>query len=135
MNQSHRKRILIADNDEELLIALERILETKGYHTALAISYQQLTERIAQETFDLMVLDDYLGDVECAQVLAECQRAGSRSPAIVTFHHEPSPALRHNAMALGAITFVSKQAHDEVAGWVDWSFARRPPDFRFESMT
>jgi DNA-binding NtrC family response regulator len=36
MFENGSRRILIADNDEDVLIALERTLETEGYDTFLA---------------------------------------------------------------------------------------------------
>jgi len=136
MLENRRNRILIADNDEEVLIALERTLETEGYETTVAFSHQQVSEMLCQHSFDLFVLDDYLAEVHCVQVLAECRRAGMVPWAIVTYHHDPSPAERKQAMALGAIAWVNKRAYEELTGIVAYVLeTRRCIDSRFESMT
>jgi len=56
------RRILLADNDEDVLLALERTLEDRGYATATALSHPEACKLLAQARFDLWVLDDYLSD-------------------------------------------------------------------------
>lgn len=46
-------KILIADNDEEVLVALERILEDEGYSTATAISHEDASIMLSRDSFDL----------------------------------------------------------------------------------
>ena len=39
MPETKLERILLADNDEDVLVALERTLEDRGYATATALSH------------------------------------------------------------------------------------------------
>jgi hypothetical protein len=45
------RKILITDSDEDVLVALERLLEDGGYATETAISYEEASRRLAQGTF------------------------------------------------------------------------------------
>jgi DNA-binding response OmpR family regulator len=111
-----RKKVLIADNDEEVLIALERAMETEGYDTAVALSHGEIFRMLTAGSFDLLVLDDYLSDRDCAEVLTECHQTRKMPLVIVTYQHFPSHADREKALSLGASAWVSKHAHSELTG-------------------
>jgi DNA-binding response OmpR family regulator len=59
-------RILIVDDDEDVLIALERLLEGEGYATATAWSGREALALSKASRFDLLLVDEHLGDVEAA---------------------------------------------------------------------
>ena len=59
-------RILIVDDDEDVLIALERLLEGEGYATATAWSGKEALALSQASKFDLLLVDEHLGDVEAA---------------------------------------------------------------------
>jgi DNA-binding NtrC family response regulator len=69
-------KVLIADNDEDVLVALEHALESGGYTTATALSQDQISKLLTQGEFDLCVLDDCLSDNDSIGVLAELQEPG-----------------------------------------------------------
>jgi DNA-binding NtrC family response regulator len=119
MPEKGLRRILLADNDEEVLLALEGTLEGSGYATATALSHEEALKHLSRDTFDLCVLDDYLGDKDSIQVLTEFQRAGMALLVIVTYHRPPSPHEEMQLRALGVSAFVSKRAHAELAQIVD----------------
>ena len=77
-------RILIVDDDEDVLIRLERLLEGEGYNTATAWSGKEALELSGKAKFDLLLVDEYLGDVETAKLLG-----GTAPPST------PSLPLRH----------------------------------------
>jgi DNA-binding response OmpR family regulator len=62
MGQDELGKILIADNDEDVLLALERALENEGYDTAVTVSGEVAFRILNTGAFDLLVLDDYLSD-------------------------------------------------------------------------
>jgi len=70
MPENHVGTILVVDNDEDVLIALERVLEEKGYATTLAVSGAEACKLLSEGSFDLLVLDDYLSDRDSVQTLA-----------------------------------------------------------------
>jgi CheY-like chemotaxis protein len=67
-------RILIVDDDEEVLIHLERLLEGEGYNTATAWSGKEALELSGKAKFDLLLVDEHLGEVETAKLWEELQR-------------------------------------------------------------
>ena len=67
-------RILIVDNDEHLLITLERLLEGEGYATATAWSGKEALEISRASKFDLLLVDEHLADVEAAALWEALQQ-------------------------------------------------------------
>lgn len=108
------RKILIADNDENVLIALEHVLENGGYATATALSHHEALKLLAEESFDLCVLDDYLSDNDSVGVLTEFREAGRRPIVVVTYHRFPQPYEETQLRALGVSAFINKRAHSEL---------------------
>ncbi len=57
-------KILIVDDDERVLIELERLLEGEGYSTATAWSGREALALSEKARFDLLLLDEHVGDVD-----------------------------------------------------------------------
>jgi len=51
------KKILVVDDDELVLIALETLLGPSGYEVTTASSGQDALEKLSQGSFDLLMLD------------------------------------------------------------------------------
>ena len=137
MPETKLRRILLADNDEDVLLALERTLEDRGYTTATALSHPEACKLLAQARFDLWVLDDYLSDKDSIQVLSEFRREGMTPLVIVTYHHYPSSHEEQQLLSLGVVALVNKRAHSELSRMVDSLFeprTTRHPD-AFDVMT
>lgn len=112
------RRILVADNDEDILVRLERVLEDSGYATTTAISYEEAARHLAQDSFHLCVLDDYLSDKDSIEVLTEMRQAGSTPLVIVTYHRFPSPREERQLRNLGVAALVNKRAYGQLAAIV-----------------
>ncbi len=83
IDESERKRILVVDDDERLLMALEALLENEGYDTATAWSGQEALRLLRSGTFDLILLDDYLPDVTSEEILRQLQGMLVRTPVLL----------------------------------------------------
>ena len=70
--------------------------------------------------FDLLVLDDYLSDQHCVQVLTHFRRAGIQPIVVVTYHRLPSYAEREQLRSLGVSTMVDKRAPIELVRTVHY---------------
>ena len=107
-------KILIADNDEDVLIAIEHALETSGYTTVTAFCHDEASKLFRDETFDLCVLDDYLSDRDSTDFLAELQTPGRGPLIVLTYHRFPSPQQEERFRCLGVSAFVNKRAHSQL---------------------
>lgn len=70
-----RARILIVDDDEQVLIALERILEGEGYCTTTAWSGQEALSLLGKSEFDLLLIDEHLPGLESGNLFRDLQQA------------------------------------------------------------
>ena len=57
-------KILIVDDDERVLIELERLLEGEGYSTATAWSGREALALSEKASFDLLLVDEHVADVD-----------------------------------------------------------------------
>ena len=120
MGQDELGKILIADNDEDVLMELERALEDEGYDTAVTVSREVAFQVLSTGAFDLLVLDDYLSDQHCVQVLTHFRGAGIQPLVVVTYHRLPSRAECEQLRSLGVSTLVNKRAPIELVRTVHY---------------
>jgi CheY-like chemotaxis protein len=114
MNHHEETRILVADNDEDVLIALEGALEEKGYTTTVALSSAEACALLDKGGFDLLILDDYLSDADSIQTLTTCRGAGIRTLVVVTYHRFPPVDEEARLRDLGVSALVNKRSHAEL---------------------
>jgi DNA-binding response OmpR family regulator len=130
------RKILITDNDDEVLIALERILENEGYATETAVSYEEASKMLSQSSFDLLVLDDFLSDSDSIQFLTDIP--SSRRPlVIVTYNRYPARTEQAQLLTLGVRAFIHKRAHSELTHIVHYLLEPQPGkhDGEWDSIT
>lgn len=68
-----RKTILIVDDDEQVLIELERLLEDQGYSTTTAWSGREALEFLRCKPFDFVLLDGDLPDLSREELIRQAQ--------------------------------------------------------------
>ncbi len=122
-----RKRILIVDNDEDVLIALERALEEEGYETVTAWDLPEGLELLSgTPDFDLLLIGDHPPELNCERVLKLLARRNVCVPCVVMHstarHPFAEPYLRH----LGAMGIACKWSEKEVLSEVERCFAPMP---------
>jgi CheY-like chemotaxis protein len=103
-------KILIVDDDEDVLIDLGHLLEDEGYWTATAWSGREALALSDKVQFDLLLVDDHLGDMEASALWAELQH---RQPNAFRFlmHAPGENSLKHRATTH---TAVCKWEHGDV---------------------
>lgn len=67
-------KILIVDDDERVLIELERLLESEGYCTTTAWSVREAMILSDQVQFDIVLVDADMAHPESNALLAELER-------------------------------------------------------------
>jgi DNA-binding response OmpR family regulator len=122
-----RTRILVVDNDEDVLISLERVLEENGYDTVTTWSVPDgLDLAASSREFDLLVIGDHPPDLNCERLLKVLLTGEVRLPVVVMHsaarHPFSEPYLRH----LGASGIACKWNDKEVLEAVRASLQRLP---------
>jgi CheY-like chemotaxis protein len=67
-------KILIVDDDEQVLIELERLLESVGYSTTTAWSRDEALAYAKKWQFNLLLVDEHVGGADGGVLLAELKQ-------------------------------------------------------------
>jgi DNA-binding response OmpR family regulator len=102
-----RPRILIVEDDPDLLVVLRVNLTAAGMEPLLAADGRTAVSRVASERPDAVLLDVMLPGVDGWQVLEQLHVQGDRVPVIVC-SAKKSPEDIDRAMRLGAVDYLVK---------------------------
>lgn len=78
-----RKKILLVDCHEDVLISLEKLFEDAEFETATAWTAREAMDLVHATAFDLALVNEYLPDAECEEVLEAIQNRGQHTICIV----------------------------------------------------
>ena len=121
-----RHRILIVDNDEKVLIALERALEQEGYDTQTAWDLPEGLEAVAEGGFHLLLVGDHPPELNCERVLKVLHREGVRLPVVVMHSKPRHPFAEAFVTHLGAAGVVCKWNEKQVVETIRNCFGLPP---------
>jgi DNA-binding NtrC family response regulator len=113
-----RNRILIVDNDEKVLIELERSLEQAGYETETAWNLPEGIDALADGRFHLLLVGDHPPELNCERVLRVLAREGLDIPVIVMHTRPRHPFAEAFIAHLGAAGVVCKWDEEDVVSTV-----------------
>jgi two-component system, NtrC family, response regulator HydG len=100
-------RLLIVDNDEALARAMEESLVKVGYECIVATSGPEGARRIDTDSFDLVVTDLVMNDIDGMEILARAQEKLPDAEVILVTGHATVPKAVE-AMQQGAFNFLEK---------------------------
>jgi len=100
-------KILIAEDDPQMVALLERGLGANGYDTAVVTDGAAVEDTLAQTDPDLLILDLSLPSLAGLEVLRALRRSGSRLPVVILSANQAMPA-KVAGFELGADDFVTK---------------------------
>jgi two-component system sensor histidine kinase/response regulator len=103
----NRERILVVDDNPELLEILSRILFEQGYKVTTAINGSQAYEMILVNDYDLIILDINMPKMNGVETV-KAIRYDDPDTFILLISGEAEPKKIQEAMALGANTFIPK---------------------------
>jgi CheY-like chemotaxis protein len=109
-----RKRILIVDNDEDVLIALEQELEGQGFETTTEWSLPEGLETLAANQFDLLLVGDHPPELNCERLLKLLRRQRVAIPCVVLHSAARHPFSAEYLRFLGASGVACKWNFAEV---------------------
>jgi DNA-binding NtrC family response regulator len=101
------KTILIVDDEENLLLALRRILGKEGYQVATASNGNEALELLGKNDFRLALLDIRMFPVDGVVLLSEIKR---RSPLtkVIMITAYPTADGRNECLRKGAAAYLAK---------------------------
>lgn len=105
---NRRRKVLIIDGHEPVLMALERLLEDEGFSTVGAWSAQEAMARIESVGFDLILANEYLPDADAEFLLRELSEKRVASPCMVMYPGSPRMLETRRFCMLGAVAVISK---------------------------
>ena len=104
-------KILIIDDEKDNTEIIKDILEDVNYTTVLARSAIEAKTIVAENSFDLILLDVWMPGQDGISLLSEWHSEGFSTPIVMmSGHAEPSDIVK--AMKLGATDFLKKPLHD-----------------------
>ena len=121
-----RTKILIVDNDEDVLIALERALEEQGYDTTTAWTLPEGLELMAGNGFDLLLVGDHPPELNCERLLKLLRREGVKLPCVVMHSVARHPFSEAYLRFLGASGIACKWSDEQVKLEIVRCLAPRP---------
>ncbi len=102
-----KKSILIVDDDEHVLMALEALLAGEGYDTTTAWSGHEALELLGSKQFDLVLIDDWLPDLNSNEILKQIQRLEVQ-PLVIVMQARPTRSEVSELASSGVSDFVGK---------------------------
>ena len=100
-------RILIVDDEPDILLMLRLTLEAEGFETALAADGELALARVRDERFDLMLLDVMMPVLDGWAVLERLPEIAG-APAVIVVSAKTAAADIARAKELGAADYVTK---------------------------
>jgi DNA-binding response OmpR family regulator len=100
-------RVLIVDDEPDILLMLRVSLEADGYETAMAADGETALQRLDESDFDLMLLDVMMPVMDGWGVLENLQRH-PRPPKVIVVSAKSSDKDVARALGAGAIDYLTK---------------------------
>jgi ATP-dependent Lon protease len=99
--------VLIVDDEENLLVLLDRVLSKEGYQVKTASNAYQALGLVDHETFRAAILDVKMYPIDGISLLAELK---NRSPAteVIMITAYPTVDTRNDCMKHGAADYLTK---------------------------
>jgi len=105
-------RVLIVDDDKDILRSLKDIMSSKGYQVDVAETAESALEKTKNQYFNLALLDIRLPDMEGTELLAKIHKERPMMMKImITGYPSLDNAVR--ALNLGADAYVMKPVNPE----------------------
>jgi two-component system response regulator PfeR len=109
---TRRAKVLIVDCDEDVLITFERLLEDEGYETTTAWTGQDARKAVQGQTFDLVLVNEYLPDMKLEDFISALRHRGYNVPCIVM--QLSADRINYTGLTAGAIAVVCKWSQAKV---------------------
>jgi len=109
-----RSRVLIVDNNEDVLNALDKLLRDEGFDTRTTWSGHEALALMQSRSFDVLLVDDYLADLHVAEFLKRVKLQVKQPAVVVMQKGRPVPTDVRRYGSLGASAVVDKRDPEQV---------------------
>ncbi|MBW1668784.1 MAG: response regulator [Deltaproteobacteria bacterium] len=108
------KRILVVDDDEMVLIALNELLSPKGYEVETVAGGKEALERLADHSYDLLMLDVIMPEMDGFELCKRVRQIKEYSKTPIVFLTAKSAEEdKVRGLEAGANLFLSKPISPE----------------------
>ncbi|MFT5089244.1 MAG: PAS domain S-box-containing protein [Candidatus Latescibacterota bacterium] len=107
LQETHKGRILVVDDEEPIRTLLCRGLAAAGYESSAAANFTEMCQQVADKTFDLVTLDIMMPGTDGLQALAWLREHHPDIGVVMATAIDDMRALTQ-AMRLGAYSYVLK---------------------------
>ena len=114
MGRERTKKILIVDNDEQILMTLQQVFENAGFDTRTTWSGHEALTLLKSQKFQVLLLDDYLPDLHSSDFLRQVEKLAVKPWVVVMQASKPTTKELLRYVSLGAISVVRKHHIGEV---------------------
>lgn len=108
MNQS--VNILVVDDQLDVLALLELTLQSAGYRVQTAASGTAAIQLLSDETYDVLLLDIMMPDINGFEVVRHLEENGITCPPLVFLTARAAVDDRKLGEELGAVAYLTKPA-------------------------
>jgi two-component system response regulator PilR (NtrC family) len=120
-------RILVADDELSMREFLKILLESEGHETRLAVNGAEALAMLGRETFDLLISDIRMPDMDGLHLLEQARRDHPQLPVVlITAYASPEDAV--HAMKDGAYDYITKPFKvQEIKNIIHSALTQSPP--------
>ena len=107
--RTDREKILVVDDADEIRLMLGVILQKQGYDVTTAETAQECMDYLAKESFDIMILDLVLPDIDGRNFLIKLREDHRTATLpVLVLSAKNSPQIKAECFALGADDYFEK---------------------------
>jgi DNA-binding response OmpR family regulator len=106
-NSPTERSVLVVDDEENLLVLLDRILSKEGYKVNTAFNSYQALDLIDKRGFRLAILDIKMFPLDGVALLSEI-RNRSPSTQVIMITAYPTVDTRNECLRMGATSYLTK---------------------------
>ena len=108
-------KVLIVDDDSAIRTLLEKVMKSNDLETSSASSGQDALDLLKKNTYDVILMDIMLGDMEGFEVIKLIRKQGIQTPVIIiSGRDEDYDALY--GLSLGADDYITKPFRPLIVG-------------------
>jgi DNA-binding response OmpR family regulator len=108
-----KNRVLVVDDEPNILLSLEFILEEEGFDVATATDGEEALEAARRFAPEIVLLDVAMPRRDGYEVCRLLKQAGATAPKVVMLTAKGQPLERRKGLEVGADAYVSKPFHAE----------------------